>query len=295
MSLIETALGKLRAAESASLAKAAVVPPPVGSLAAPAELSAHALPAGPVDSGKLIEIDRMALRQSGFLPETASERRMADQYRQIKRPLLAQALDSAAPNRRLILMASALPGDGKTFTSINLALSLSRERDVNVLLVDADAAKPHVSRLFGAAGEPGLLDALADPSVNVESLILRTDVRGLCLLPAGRPRDGATELLSSARMAEIGRILLVRDPRRIVLLDSSPLLVTSESRPLIDIAGQVILVVRAGETPKQAVMDAAALFDEGKSVGVVLNQAQASLSESYYGYGTYGDDTSPAG
>src|SRR5690606_20325175 len=102
-----------------------------------------------------------------------------------------------------IMMASALPGDGKTFTSINLALSMSRERDSSVVLVDADVAKPHISRIFGVDKEPGLLDALTDKSDDLESLILPTDVGGLSILPAGGHRDNAAELFASAAMRQL--------------------------------------------------------------------------------------------
>jgi len=127
----------------------------------------------------------------------------------------------------------------KTFTSINLALSIARERDVSVLIMDADVAKPHISRIFGIDQEPGLLDALADDDLDIESLVLPTDVPGLSMLPAGHHHEAATELLASARMSQLIARLTVRDPRRIVLLDSPPLLLSSESRALVQIAGQV--------------------------------------------------------
>jgi exopolysaccharide/PEP-CTERM locus tyrosine autokinase len=294
MSLVEMALDKLRSAQSRTSGKPAAAIPPaqVGSVV---DTGVHRRIDDIPDSGKLIAIDRASLRSSGFLPESAFERRLADQYRQVKRPLLAHAFAADGPaNARLIAVASALPGDGKTFTSINLALSLSRERDTSVLLVDADVAKCHASRLFGAAEEPGLLDALAEPALHPESLVIRTDLRSLQLLPAGKPRDGATELLSSARMAEISLALLARDPRRIIVFDSSPLLITSESRPIIDTVGQVALVVRAGVTPRQAVLDATAVLPTDKRVGIVLNQSLTALTTNYYGYGDYGADT-PAG
>jgi exopolysaccharide/PEP-CTERM locus tyrosine autokinase len=183
------------------------------------------------------------------------------------------------------MMASALPGDGKTFTSINLALSISRERDTTVVLVDADVAKPHISRIFGVDQELGLLDALSDPSLDIESLVLPTDVKGLSILPAGKPREHATELVASSQMKDVVRRLIAAHAHRIALFDSSPLLVSSESRALAAFVGQVALVVRAGRTPRQAVLDAIGHLGEGKSVGLVLNQGRASFSEGLYGYG----------
>lgn len=238
----------------------------------------------------MIEIERDAMRRAGYLPDPSVDRRFADHYRIIKRPLITKAFGSpkADPSPRLIMLGSALPGDGKTFTSINLALSMAREKDVSVLLVDADVLKPHVSTLFGAQGQEGLIDALTDSSRDVEGLVLPTDVNGLSVLPAGKPNEGATELLSSARMAHLVKRLLVVNPRRIVLFDTPPILVSSESRALASIAGQVVLVVRAGRTPQRAVLDALDDLGEGKDVSLVLNQGRLGITDGYYGMGTYG-------
>lgn len=238
-----------------------------------------------------IFINRAALREAGYLPESNQDRVFADEYRQIKRPLISTAFGDVGECRgdpRLIVMASALPGDGKTFTSINLALSLAQERDTSVVLVDADVAKPHVSRIFGVQSEPGLLDALADESLDVESLLLPTDVRGLTLLPAGKQGELATELLASERMAFVAQRLLDSDPRRLVLFDSSPLLVSSESRAVAGIAGQVLLVVRSGKTPRRAVLESLSAIGDGKFVSLVLNQGRRTMLGGYYGYGSYG-------
>jgi exopolysaccharide/PEP-CTERM locus tyrosine autokinase len=230
-----------------------------------------------------------ALRASGYLPEKEQERRLADYYRQIKRPMIEAALASAdTPEMRLMLVTSPLPGDGKTFTSINLALSMARERDTTTLLIDADLPKAHISRAFGMQGEPGLIDALLDDSIDLESLILRTDVRGLDFLPAGQWADGVTELLTSSRMLQLAAKIVQRNPRRLVLLDSSPLLVSIESRALVQIPGQVVVVVRAGQTPRQAVLDALSHVDKRKLKGLILNDARATTGSGYYNYSYYG-------
>jgi exopolysaccharide/PEP-CTERM locus tyrosine autokinase len=252
----------------------------------------------------LIDINK--LRKSGYLPERDNDRRFRDLYRQIKRPLLKKALRAnaaeSAEDPRLIMATSALPGDGKTFTSINLALSLARERDVSVLLIDADLLKPQVSKIFGVAESPGLTDVLTDEKLFPESVVLATSIRGLSIMPAGPQVAGAAELLASDRMRRILHSLCMINPRWVVLLDSPPLLVTSEGRALLTIAGQVVLVVRAGLTPRQAVIDAIALVGESQAGGIVLNEARVGIMQSYYGYGTYGsygtygtdgDDRSP--
>lgn len=290
MSVVERAIDKLRRDPGQAQ------PAPIGALSntgAYPVLPESAVPESP-DPGLRIVVDRTALRTAGYLPESDQDRRFADEYRQIKRPLMATAFGSQGSvgpgpgNPRLIMMASALPGDGKTFTSINLALSLARERDTTVVLVDADVAKPHISRIFGVENERGLLDALAQPEIDVESLILPTDVGGLSILPAGATREGATELLSSARMAQIVSRMMARSPRRLVLFDSSPLLVTSESLVLAANAGQILLVVRAGKTPRHAMLDAINKLGEGKQVSLVLNQGQRNPFGGLYGYSDYG-------
>jgi protein-tyrosine kinase len=297
MSLVEKSISKMRASGAAAAKLSDERSEVVGSIE---EITAEvALLGGGAAAtvGRFVRVDRLRLRAAGFVPDENQERRFADQYRRIKRPILmqVQVLTAArAPGARFVLMASALPGDGKTFTSINLALSIARERDVSVLVMDADVAKPHISRIFGIAQEPGLLDALADDNLDIESLVLPTDVPGLSVLPAGRRHEAATELLASARMDQVITRLTARDPRRIVLLDSPPLLLSSESRALVQIAGQVVLVVRAGGTPRQAVEEAIGYIGEGKPLGLILNQSMLALSEGYYGYGSYGDTPPPS-
>jgi exopolysaccharide/PEP-CTERM locus tyrosine autokinase len=219
-----------------------------------------------------------------------------DQYRHIKRPLIAHAFGKRATkieDGHLIMVASALAGEGKTFTCLNLALSMARERDVTVLLVDADVAKPHISRLFGAADQPGLLDVLDDPAhYDHRSVVMTTDVPGLALMPAGAARPHASELLASDRMEALASRLGEEDSHRVVLFDSPPLLQTSEARILAGVVGQIALVVCAGITPQHVVMDAIDTLHEGKAVNLILNQARYSGSDGYYGgyhvYGSYG-------
>jgi protein-tyrosine kinase len=239
-----------------------------------------------------ITIDNGALRARGYFPEQDRDRHFADQYRRIKRPLIDKALAGEPPIgvARVIMVTSALPGDGKTFTSINLALSMALERDVSVLLVDSDVAKRHVSSIFGLQAHRGLLDSLVDDNVEAESLIVPTTTRGISILPAGTPTVGTTELLSSARMRKIVGNLCARNPRRIVLLDSPPLLITNEGSALVKIASQVVLVVRAERTPRQAVQAAVAMLDPQQTGGIVLNQVHGTANEGYYGYGSYGSE-----
>lgn len=239
---------------------------------------------------KSIEIDFELLRSYGYLPPPSQEREIEEQYRHIKRPLLARALGRGMPrqhNCTVIMVSSALAGEGKTFSSINLALSMSRETDASVLLVDADTSKPQASKAFGLQNEPGLVDALLDDSLDVESLVQLTNVPKLAVLPAGRAAGSAAELLASERMTRILHRLQALSSSRIIVLDCPPLLITNEAKALIDAVGQAVLVVRANDTPQQAVLDAVAHFREDQFVGLVLNQSD-TVAGLGYGYGYYG-------
>jgi exopolysaccharide/PEP-CTERM locus tyrosine autokinase len=237
---------------------------------------------------KQITLDFNSMRAHGYLPEANVAQQFVNQYRRIKRPLIdkaAAAIGPAALDPRVIMVTSALPGDGKTFTSINLAMSMALERDFSVLLVDCDVAKRQVSEVVGMQEERGLVDALVDESLEIESLVTATNLRGLSILPAGTRVDGTAELLSSKRMRQLVATLCTRMPRRLLLLDSPPLLITDEGRALTKIAGQIALVVRAGHTPRQAVIDAIGLFSANQAGGIILNHVNASRADKYYGYG----------
>lgn len=247
--------------------------------------------AAAIPPGGILNMSLPALRAAGLLAPEDEERQLAQQYRHIKRPLITNALGRGAArllNGHVIMLASALAGEGKTFTAINLALSMSIEKDVHVLLVDADVAKPHVSRLLGVSEAPGLLDVLRDSRRDVESVILRTNIPTLSVLPAGRPSAEATELLASARMEHVMRAIAQHDERRLAIFDSPPLLLTTESHAIAQVAGQVVVVVRAGETPQAAVTAALHHLGRHPAVSLVMNQCRMSTRTDYY-YNTYAD------
>jgi exopolysaccharide/PEP-CTERM locus tyrosine autokinase len=278
MSLVEKAISKMResrpaASVAAERAVGTLVPDPAVHGAA-----SNVAPGLPPVPARIIKIDQDALRAEGLLPPKHQERLIARQYRQIKRPLLARLRERTAARRRsghTLMLASAVAGEGKTFTSINLAFSLTREKDLRVVLVDADAPKAHISRLLGVADQPGLLDVLKNSALDVESVILGTDVPNLLVLPAGTRTDDATELYSSERMREIIARLGERDPKRVVLFDSPPLLLTTEAQVLAQVAGEVVMVVRADGTPRPVLLEALEHFDKDRPVSLVLNQTSS--------------------
>jgi exopolysaccharide/PEP-CTERM locus tyrosine autokinase len=237
--------------------------------------------------GQLVSFNQDALRAAGMLPPVHQEHEIAQQYRRVKRPLINNALGRGVAQLaggNIIMITSAVPGEGKTFMSLNLALSMRLEEDVTVLLVDGDVVNPRLTQIFGLESRPGLLDLVKDPALSAEQAILPTDLPGLSFLPAGRQEANATELVASARMHQVMSRLGSENPARLVLFDSAPLLVTTESQALAHFAGQVVLVVQAEQTPQHIVFDALETLAEDKAVFLVLNQTTHHSHSGYYYY-----------
>lgn len=236
-----------------------------------------------------IAIDRAKLAEEGMLVPGAAVTALAEEFRLIKRQLLntARAIRAQdADKARMILVCSAKPNDGKTFCAINLALSMAAEKDVEILLVDADFAKPDVLHRLGAHAGPGLLDVLAGDVDSAEACILDTDVPQLSVLPAGTRSNADTELLASARAHDILDALAAANPRRIVIFDSPPALAASPASVLAGHVGQVMLVVRADRTSESDLREAVGLLDGCEQIQLVLNSV--SFQPGGRRFGTYG-------
>ncbi len=244
------------------------------------------------ESDDTARIDRGMLAANGMIVPGAPVGPLAEEFRLIKRQLLiasARIAESDSPEKaRMILVCSARPGDGKTFCAINLALSIAAERDTEVLLVDADVAKPDVANQLGLSAGAGLLDALADTAIDVEDLVIRTDVAHLSVLPAGTKTTMDTELLASARTKAVIARLLAANPRRVVIFDSPPALAASPASVLAMRVGQVMLVVRADRTPENELRAAVNLLDGCEHIQLVLNAVSfvqgGARFGSYYGH-----------
>jgi receptor protein-tyrosine kinase len=233
-------------------------------------------------------VDLARLKAAGFVTPDAERTEIAEEMRLIKRPLLTNALGQSAdtvPRGNMIMVTSSLPGEGKTFCAINLALSIATEMDRTVLLVDADVAKPKLLQYLGIRAEKGLLDVLRD-SVSLPDVLLRTNIGKLTLLPPGKAYKHATELLASDAMDRLIEDLASRYSDRIVIFDSPPLLATSEASVLASHMGQIVMVVEADKTPQAAVREALAqIEDSGAVIGMLLNKTGGSKGGGYYGYG----------
>jgi len=218
-------------------------------------------------------IDREALAKAGMIVPGSQITPLAEEFRLAKRQLLltARAVSGRDADRaRMVLVCSAQQDEGKTFCAINLALSMAAEKDVEILLVDADFAKPDVMARLGLPEGPGLLDALAG-TVNVEDCIIDTDVPQLCVLPAGTKSVSDTEMLASDRARQILDGLAAANPRRIVIFDSPPALAASPAAVLALHVGQVMLVVRADKTSESDLREATAMLDGCEHIQLLLN------------------------
>ena len=252
--------------------------------------------AEPILTTHQVHLDLDALMAAGFVTPNAPRSAIADQYRVIKRPLLANASGKgAAPleNGNLIMVTSAMPGEGKSFTAINLAMSMAMELDYRVLLVDADVARPSVMKTLGLPKGPGLLDLLLSDRMEMSDVLLRTNVEKLHLLPSGTPHLRATELLASDSMTRLIEEMGQRYPDRIIIFDSPPLLLTTESRVLATHMGQIVMVVQAEKTLQAQVKHALSTIEACPVKMLVLNQSRGGDQDAYgYGYG-YGYGQSP--
>lgn len=230
------------------------------------------------------------LKESGYLTPNTKKSKIAEEYGALKRPLLLNAFGKGVEPveyGNIIMVVSAFPGEGKTFTSYNLAISMAMERDITVLLVDTDIVKPGMSKLLGLKNNLGLTEVLLDSSTHVEDYILRTNVDKLSVLPAGSTYMHSTELLASSRMAQLVHDLSNRYSDRIVIFDGPPLLATTEASVLSRLAGQILIVVEAGRTPQIAVNEAVSKLDENKVIGMMLNKSRPGFGSYGGGYGYY--------
>ncbi|CDH46813.1 XrtA-associated tyrosine autokinase [Candidatus Contendibacter odensensis] len=255
-----------------------------------------AAPVAPKRTQRSVTLNMEWISAAGMLVPDTRRSRIKEEYRHVKRPLLMN-IDgkgaSTVEHANLIMVTSARPGEGKTFTACNLALSIAAERDRTVLLVDADVVKPSVARVLGFEAALGLVDFLIDDQLDLADVLLDTNVPSLTILPAGSKHHLSTELLASENMLKLATEMSSRYPDRIIIFDSPPLLATTEASVLASLMGQVIMVVSAGRTQQSHVKEALALLNPNQIVGFVLNKARGTLGSDYYSYGYgygYGSD-----
>ncbi|HYE71476.1 MAG TPA: XrtA-associated tyrosine autokinase [Aquabacterium sp.] len=274
-------------AQPLEAASAAVRPAdePIGS-----KIAVSAPPADAALTSRRVELDLHQLAAAGIVTPNAPRSNIADQYRVIKRPLIQNAVGKGAVplnHGNLIMVTSAMSGEGKSYTSINLAMSIAAELDHTVMLVDADVARPSILRMLGLPPGPGLLDLL-EGQAEMSQVLQRTNIDKLTLLPSGSPHPRATELLASDAMRQLLDDIATRYHDRIVIFDSPPLLLTTESRVLASHMGQIVIVVNAGKTLQADVQHALSTIESCPVRLMLLNKAQNTANGAYgysYGYG----------
>ncbi|MGK2911945.1 MAG: exopolysaccharide biosynthesis protein [Sphingobium sp.] len=244
-------------------------------------------------SGPTHPVDRDALETAGFVLPDGPVTGISEEFRIVKRQLLIGARggngEDALPRGNRILICSAHPGEGKTFCAVNLALSMAAEKDIEVLLIDGDFAKPSIVSTLGLPDGPGFMDVLADPTLSIEDCVVRTEFPALAVLPAGSRTNNDTEYLASERTAHLLDALTAGNPNRILLFDSPPLLAASPAAVLAGQVGQALMIVRADQTSENALRDAANLLKACAHVQLLLNGVKFSASGrrfgNYYGKG----------
>lgn len=240
-------------------------------------------------SRNILSFDYKKLQDLGYITPQKSYSQISEEFRIIKIPMLRNAFGKGVlptENGNLVMVSSSLPGEGKTFVTLNLALSIVAEKNTTVLLVDADVVNPTLSRMLGLADKIGIIDVLQNDAIELEDVIYQTEIDNFKIIPAGKLDPHSTELLASDKMRNICFELSNRYKDRVILFDSPPLLVTSQAVVLSHNMGQILVVIEAGNTPQYTVKEALELLDKNDTVGIVLNKNRSSSFGGYH-YGSY--------
>ena len=276
-------------------APAAPAAAPAAAAAAPEAKAApqHSAPPvaeaslAPRPGARVVELDLARMQAMGLVTAAGGRTALMEDFRIIKRPLLKRAFAEPAQNGRpgnLIMITSSLPGEGKTFCAINLAMSIAMELDHTVLLIDADVARPSVLSTLGLPAHRGLMDVLLDDKLDVADVMLRTNVDTLSIISAGSSNPRATELLASQAMNALVEEIANRYPDRIVIFDSPPLLLTSEAHVLAAHMGQIVVVVEAEATTQHAVKEALSQLEGLDNVNLIYNKTHEFPGTETYNY-----------
>ena len=302
MSIIEKALDKQLSVKDASASNQSEstareetalresIPERAGSAAAARPVTPENLAEqGSQNSSRSVELDLADLERRHFVSLSPKRRVINEEFSVIKRKLINNAfgpLSKSLKHSILILVSSSRPGEGKTFTSINLALSIALEQDKTVLLVDTDVLRPQVAKTLGIENDLGLTDYLSSDNIDVQDIILSTNVERLKLITAGRAHHLSTELLASQKMADLAREFATRYKDRIVLFDAPPLLGVNETAVVAMMCGQAIIVLEENRSKLSEIEQSIALIPPEIAVGFVINKAHRTQIGDY-GYGYY--------
>jgi protein-tyrosine kinase len=231
-------------------------------------------------------VDRGRLASNAIALPSSERSKAVEEYRIIKHGVIRNA--AADPERgRLIMVTSARPREGKTFTSLNLAFSLASERDMRVLVIDCDVHRQTLMDTLGIRADRGLLDLLTDPSTDIADVLLRTNIGNITVLPAGKSGPLVPELLSSQKMNDLMNEMVRRYPDRFIILDAPPCLATSDPSVLAGLVGQVLFVVEANRTQEPEIAASLRLISACPSISLVLNKTLGAASDQFGSYSYY--------
>ena len=286
MSTIEKALAKQKIAqqENKALVDASPTPEVTNTVTETGKSAVNPT------SNDILQLDKKDLESRGFLIDNGTRKSIKDEFRQIKRKLLNNAFGPGSKtlhNSNLIMVSSSKPNEGKTFISINLALSIALEQDKTVLLIDADVLRPSINRELGFGEVPGLIEYLLGEKHDISEVMYSTNIDKLKIIPSGEPHHLSNELLASDRMASFAKELAARYPDRIVIFDCPPLVGVTETLVLANLMGQAVVVVEESKTLLADIQKATENLNEDLALGLVLNKAIRSHKDmyGYYGYG----------
>jgi protein-tyrosine kinase len=237
-----------------------------------------------------LTLDRRRLASFGIAIPSAERSRTVEEFRIVKRNLLASwpeggANGEAAPDR-LIMVTSARPGEGKTFSAVNLALAFAAEKDVKALLVDADTQHPTLPKIFGFPGERGIVEVLAG-SADLSEVLIQTSMPNLMVLPAGRGGPHVPELLSSKEMGALLTELSQLLAGRFIIIDTPPCMASSDAATLAPLVGQIVFIVEAYGTQQAEIEAGLSMLSACPRISLLLNKTDVQASEHFGFYGYY--------
>lgn len=296
MSIVESTLQKLKNARAGEPDKRSTAAPE--PLEPPAAARSRArIPAAIRWPGDVppAEIDLVRLEAAGLRPPEQLARRMADEFRAIRREVIGASMERLAVTGQTVgpiaAVTSAAPGDGKSHTALNLALSIAGQGAYEVLLIDADFVKRTISTACGLADRPGLAELLARPEASFLEYAYPVQTSRLHILPAGVSAQSAHDLFAPARVAAVFDAIRATMAEHIAIVDTPPILASSDTSVVLDCVGQVLFVVRAGNSLQDGVREALARVRKTLPVGVILNDWQPLLPAEKKNYRAHDEYT----
>lgn len=239
-----------------------------------------------------VNIPQVTLQRIGHIaPSPPDSLHLREEFRMIKRQVLARVQSGqgrAGCDPRVVVVMSAHPGEGKTFVSLYLALSLAIERGQNVTLLDGDVKDGGLSKLFGLGSEMGLVDALDDPTADPKSFVETSNVGNFGMMPVGYGHQDAVELLTGERMSSLIKTLLSESPNQLIVIDTPSILSGSAALALAAHAGQMVFVISSNESRRAEVEECFGILDasvgpiDSTNIGLVLNKISPAHSTARY-------------